>query len=560
MRHESHSEPSAGEPRSLPGAVRLVDLLVWCVVLAGVFLLFHRLAWNGSTWDERIDYSIAQDIARHGNVLTNVFDPTQSRLPHMVGALALALFGDGLWAFKLPFAFIGLLGGALLYAFVARRRDRVTASYCLAFYLTNPWVLASSRSAATAGDILVVVTTFAFFWAAVRFVESHGPDARRLRHTMALGLLAGVSVGAKLTSAVLIPFGLAIVVATRMSLRHAVVFVAGSALFAVATHPLLMTESSLLVGSIHRALGPSPSAPDANRKVVRPMASSTSPFDKLAGKAPVYSGDVFLVSLERPPKLRYLWAVLAGKLTVPFLFVVLLGGAMGARASYVSRKFDPAFCGALLFVLATCGFIWKNKQNPNYFLPLLLPAITIAALPLATVLQSPKPWRRAAGSCAWLTLLVYQLWLCAALSPDYLQAGRRMGPSVQGLMAGPAVNHCQGTPLLIDRLNALRHTASFGTAYVLEACMPVIVRDATLGPVQPVGYSFVKYNPIARPPEAHLVVVHETLHYDAFATTDHTLRMRRLQRATRGCVLANANAANARFKVFRCPAAVDSQR
>ena len=526
--------------------LRFADVLVGAATLAGLFLLIHRFAWNGSTWDEMIDYRIAQDLARNGTLLSNTVDPTQGRLPHLIGAVFLAVLGAGVWVFKLPFALAGLAGGALLYLFVAPRYGRRTALYCLAYYLTNPWILASSRSAATAGDILVVVTTFGFFWAAVRCVEDgRSPAGERRRGTVVLALLAGISVGAKLTLLVLLPLGLLLVAATRRSLAHVAAFTLIAAVFAAATHPILVTDTPLLVGATRRAIG---SGLATSVETLGPTVS----IDERANDGSRRFAEVDLVSHEPTPKLRYLAALLVGKLTLPFLLVVAAGVAYGTRRDWRRRRLDPAFWGAAAAVVATCGFVWKFKQNPNYFLPLVLPSITLAAIPLARLLGSPRHWLRLTGSLGWLALLLYQIWIGAALAPDYLQAGRRLGPSVQGTMDGPAVNHCQGTPLLIDRLNTLRQHERFERVYVFETCLSVIAHDSRLGPVRPNGYVFSRYPPRKHPSGAHLFVVHEVIRYFKSLTAKQVRRMDRLGRAMRGCETVAGDGSLPRYTIYRC--------
>ena len=148
--------------------LRFLQGLALASVVIGVGLLFYDLDANGSTADERSDFRIARDFVQQGSILENKEDPSQSRLPHIVAAIAMAALGETLWAFKLPFALATLLAGALLFAFVRRRHGALTALYCLAFFFTNPWVLGSGRTAATAGDMLLVVTSCALLWAAIR--------------------------------------------------------------------------------------------------------------------------------------------------------------------------------------------------------------------------------------------------------------------------------------------------------------------------------------------------------------------------------------------------------
>lgn len=544
--------PPAAPARRLAAAlVRLADVFVVVAIGAGVYLLFAQLAWNGSTWDERVDFNIAADFVRNGSFLSNRADPTQSRLPHLVGAAALALLGENLWAFKLPFAAAGLLAGLLLWRFVAARHGRAAATAVLAFCLTNPWLLGSARSAATAGDVLVVLTTFAFFAVAVRLFERRSEPAPSLRAAALLGVVAGLAVGAKLTSGVLLPAGFVLVAALQRSLRHLAVYAVLAGLIGLATNPLLLVQPESFAGALRRASGSLAIDPALLAPPAGAVAGTAAGAPAAAARPPV--------SLEPPPKLRYLEALLVGKLTLPFLGFVALGIAVGLAAAWRTRRFDPAFWGALVLVLATCAVpIWKDKQNANYFLPLLLPAATLAAVGLGAARRSAQPLCRAAVALAWVAVPAFQLWLCAGLAPDYLQAGRRLGPQAQGLMAGPAVNHCQGGPLLIARLNELRRREGFdGEALarvrVFETCIAVLLHDVRVGPVAPAGYSFVDHRHVVASREPYLLVVHDVIRHYHWGSPQHAVRNRHLDRLVRSCEVVPGRAGNERWEIYHCP-------
>lgn len=522
-------------------ASRALDLLALVAACVGVYLLFHDLAWGGSTQDEVMDFRIAHDFALHGSILTNANDPSQGRLPHMLGAASLLLFGESLWSFKLPFAVSVLVGGALLFGFVARRFGPAIALHSVAFYLTNPWAIGSGRSAATAGDALVIPTTFAFLWLAIRVWEARSTGSRSVLDAIALGLMAGVSVGAKLTNFVLFPAGLLVVVFARRSFACLVAFAAFASLAAVASHPLLATRTDELVTAVRRIVDKAPTTSDPARRVV-------------VLEMPTRLG-VVPVSLAPLPKLRYLGYALVGKLTAPFLLVVVFGVVLGVRAALRSRRFDPAFWLPLAFVLAPCAIVFVDvKQNVNYFLPLLLPAITIAALALACCFRVRHPLGRVLGSLGWVGIVLYQIWLGANLSPDFIQAGRRLGPEAQSKMDGPAVNQCQGTPQLIERLNQLhRDGQAFDTAWVFAGCFPNVSHDAAYGPIRPQGYKFLLYYPFGVYTLPHVLVVSETIQYDRYGMPEHLNLVRSLEKAIPGCDLVNADSPDDRFKIYNCP-------
>lgn len=536
------------QTRYVKGLLRLCQFLALVAVCAGVFLHFHRLAWNGSTWDEIADFRIARNFVQKGSILLDKSDPSQARLPHILGALSIAALGETLWAFKLPFAVAGLFAGGLLCAFVAVRYGGETALYTLAFYLTNPWVLSSSRSAATAGDILVILTTFAFLWAAIRVFGEGDIPRHPFWRTACLGLLAGLSVGAKLTNAVLLPAGLALVALRRKSLVHLLAFAGVAALATIAVHPLLITHTRSTLGATAQAFGMTWLAmegvythPDS------PVAAAVADADRVLFA-------VEPLEVENTPKVRYLHHLLVGKLTLPFLLFVAAGIGLGLHEAWRTRQLNPTFWGPLAFFLAPCVvLIWKYRQNANYYVQLLIPAITIAAIPLARWLRSEIAWRRLLVAFAWLAIVGFQLWLDVHLAPDYLQAGRRLGAVAQGQMAGPATNHCQGTPVLIETLNRLRQEGErFDTVGVFETCLMVMIHDAAFGPVAPEGYRFGRYNPKAPPRDEHVFVVHDVIHSNQFGMPEHTSRMRLLERAKAGCTWLNANSPNDRFKIYRC--------
>ncbi len=536
----SSADGADGQAGSRVTAARMLDLLALVAACVGVFLLFHDLAWGGSTQDELTDFRISRDFVLHGSVLTNTTDPSQGRLPHMLGAASLWLFGESVWSFKLPFAASVLVCGALLFGFVARRHGPAIALYSVAFFLTNPWAIGSGRSAATAGDALVMPTSFAYLWLAIRVWETRFTGLRSVLDAIGLGLLTGLSVGAKLTNVVLFPAGFLVLVLARRSFAHLVAFAAFASLAAVASHPLLATATDDLVAEVRRIVDrdPLPSEP-TRRAVVLEM-----PTDLRA----------LPVSLAPPPKLRYLGYVLVGKLTAPFLFVLACGVVLGVGAALRARRFDPAFWLPLAFVVAPCAIVCVNvKQNVNYFLPLLLPAITLAAVALAYCFRQRHSLGRILGSLGWLAIVLYQIWLGVHLSPDFIQAGRRLGPEAQSKMDGPAVNQCQGAPQLIERLNQLhRGGHPFDTAWVFGRCFPNVSHDATYGPIRPQGYNFMRDDPTVVFGRPHVLVVSETNQYEQYGMPEHLKLVRSIEMAIAGCDLVNVDAPEDRFKIYRC--------
>ncbi len=399
------------------------------------------------------------------------------------------------------------------------------------------------------------LTTMAFLWAAVSLWEDRSSSGRSCwRGTMLLALLAGVSVGAKLTNIVLLPLGAAVVAARRRSWTHVLGYAVGALLATGATHPMLLTQAKPILDSLRIVW--------ADTKILSPEdfpAPAAEAVDRSTRAVPAAQAvhEVIPIARESVPKWGYLWFTLAGKLTVPFLVVMGAGVALGCREAWRTRRFDAAFWGALAFVVAPCvSLVWKQWLSVNYFLPVLLPAITLAAMALAHAQNSRVTMQRLLGSLVWLAVVLHQVELARAIAPDYLQAGRWMGPAAQGVLDGPAVNHCQGAPRLIDRLNRMRGSDHrFDRVFVFETCLPVLRHDARLGPVRPDGFEFVRFKPNDTARRRHLLVRHEGIRYYLHGRPEHTERMARLAAAVRGCRWINEDAPLERFRIYDCPAA-----
>ncbi|MGE5789085.1 MAG: hypothetical protein ACM3ZE_31130, partial [Myxococcales bacterium] len=84
---------SAKAQRESAWEERLATALAVVAMLASVYLLFRELALTGVTWDEWMDFEIARDYYENQSFLTNLQDPSQARLSHLVAAGSFALFG-----------------------------------------------------------------------------------------------------------------------------------------------------------------------------------------------------------------------------------------------------------------------------------------------------------------------------------------------------------------------------------------------------------------------------------------------------------------------------------
>jgi hypothetical protein len=145
--------------------------------------------------------------------------------------------------------------------------------------------------------------------------------------------------------------------------------------------------------------------------------------------------------------------------------------------------------------------------------------------------------------------MVAQLLLALWLFPDYLLAGRQFGKFFYGQFGGPAINHCQGIPFAIRRVNAQIERGGPKTAYVLHSCDRVFEQDSKFGPVVPRG-TIAKY-PHVRPGAEHFVIIPTIYEYDANGEKEHVAFMSRRERVVENC--RTVGKPHPDFELWQCP-------
>jgi hypothetical protein len=477
----------------------------------GIFLLFDRLDWNGFTWDELADYQIAWDVAQSGNVFDNELDPSQGRLSHLWGALFLRALGPALYSFKLAFALVGLAGGVLLFHLLRQRFSTGTAILLAGFYGCCPYVLGASRSGATAGDITVAVLWLAFIGSVVVWWERRAfwPSG------LLCAVVTGLAIGAKWSSAVLliVPiFGLCYHTRPWNRARISSVgrgylgYLAVTAMVALVANPLFL-------------LGP---------EWILDAWAEARIFDDRP--------HAFFGVWSTGPPWYYVPALLASKLTVPFLvfFVVALG--LELSRVWARRRIEPLLLASLLCLGLGIGeFALKPFQNAHYYVTAIGPTMLIAGALLDDLRARPEERWRVLGLTSFAAVLACAAVLSWRLAPDYLQAGREFGPRFQGEFAGPAVNHCQGGPLAIQAVNALQVSRPRLSAYLFEDdCLGVINFDHTFGPWN--AQLEIRSYDLEHPPTRPHVLLISRLYQVYSASPDEAAPKRtRIARATQGC-------------------------
>lgn len=492
---------------------RALTTIATLIVLAGLYLLFHDLAMTGLTWDECGDFDIARDYRRNQSFLTNLEDPSQGRLSHLVAAGSFALMGQSYLAFKLPFALIGVLTGLWLWHFLHQLVRPSVAALVAAMYFTCPYVLAASRAGATAGDVLVVATTTGFIitlyhWTKTGHFWPYGAGC---------GLLCGLSIGAKWTSGLLLVT--AVLAWTVHLLRKRRLFDGPSwtsilAYQWIAVCVALVASPTLLLGLpfIESSLQHSKSFDGMEMLHLGEMRSS----------APLLYVPAVLISKFSPVQLL----VFAYELTL-----VLIGWVTRRRRAGMLRII------ALLSWLPMVALVTKRFQNAHYYVATVPAVMVLSALTLQRWMRSARPtaprlvlWLGTGAALAQLALGLY-------LAPDYLLAGRQFGAVFYGQFAGPAVTHCQGMPYAIDEINHLiEQEQGPPTAYVLSSCMALMNHAISHGPIRPVAA--IREAPASSPAAPHYLIVPRSYDYDNLGSRQAEEAAVRKREMTRNCTRA----------------------
>lgn len=518
-------DPVAGGPppkAALPPVHVALLTLAIAAALAGVVLAFMQLAPIGFTWDEYVDWLLSVDYVAHHSFLSNLDDPSQARLSHIVGAAFMAVLGTSYVAYKIPFILIGIGSSAWLWWFLRARTGTLVASVTTAYYLTCPYVLAAERSAATAGDVLVATSTLAVMTTLVLWAER----PRLWNEGIVCAVMAGLSVASKWTAGVVLPFLLIYwLLRPRDGARafrrghtwiEVVVFVAVAGAVAVIGSPTFLH-------------GPG---------FVRSALAQAAEYDH-------YKLRLFGVPRAREPWF-YLPAILISKFSP-----VVLAGALGwlVRRLLTRRKDEGLRLVGLIVCVPVAPLLSKGFQNAHYYVVLIAPLTIWFALEARVWLEASRVAVRNAAAAILAAGLIAQVGLVIWLAPDFLQAGRQFGRSFQAEFAGPAVNHCQGAPRLIEELLKRPAPGAPRVVYVLGKCLDLWNHAAAHGPV-PAAIRFQAFYGTGRPPLPYDVVESGSFDYDCSGVAECQRYDARKVRAIDHC--SRYGAPSFDWTIYRC--------
>lgn len=486
--HAVNTSRVAASPRS-EFDERAVTVVSALVLLLGVYLLFRELPMTGVTWDESTDFDIARDFVRNQSFLTNLQDPSQGRLSHIVAAASFALLGESYLAFKLPFALIGALSGVWLWRFLRKLVRPSVAMLVAAMYFTCPYVLAASRAGATAGDSLVLATTLGFVITLHRWIET----GRFWPHGAACGVICGLATGAKWTSGLLlVAAGIAWVVSLLRKRRFfdgqvwtgllAQQWVA--VCVAVVASPTLLLGWNFIEQSLHHS--------------IQFEGMTMLVLGEMRNSAPFYYLPAVLVSKFSPVQL----------LVFGYELMLVVVGWVTAR-----RRAGMLRLVAILSLLPMAALLTKGFQNAHYYVATVPAVMLLSALTLERWLKALRASARRAVLWLGTLSLLAQAALSVDLAPDYLLAGRQFGEVFYGQFAGPAVNHCQGLPYAIREMNELIEDGQGPrTAYVLRSCDGIFSHLLANGPVQ--SLASIAPAPKVSPNTPHFLIIPRSYDYD----------------------------------------------
>jgi hypothetical protein len=220
-----------------------------CMVVAGVGA---AIGWASARhletcWDEHVDRSIALALSQHP--LTGgerAIDPSQTRLPMYVNALAFAISGRDDLALSRG---VSLVVGALtvlatgsLAAVLFGWGVGVLSSILLAF---SAYFISFARISMTEGDVFFACLATAAMWGFARYLQQ--PSARRW---MVAAILLGLALGAKVFAIVLfVVFGWIMLVRRRPATMACRPAASTSAAGAKAISALLLVGLLVMAGS-----------------------------------------------------------------------------------------------------------------------------------------------------------------------------------------------------------------------------------------------------------------------------------------------------------------------
>jgi hypothetical protein len=445
-----------------PRFERVVLVIAVLASLAAVYLFFRELPLTGLTWDEWMDFDIARDYHQNQSFLTNHDDPSQARFSHIVAAGSFALFGESYFTFKLPFVVAGLLGGVWLWVFLSRLVRPAVAALAAAMYFTCPYVLAASRTGATAGDALVMVTALGFIISLHDWVRTQ----RFWPHGLVCGIMCGLGAGAKWTSSLLL-VGAALVwfaylVSRRRRVFEPTVWTGVLAQQWVSVALMVLACPTLLLGL--------PFVRDSLSHSLKFTGMVMRQFGEMRSTAPHY----------------YVPAVLIAKFSIAQLCVAILEVVL-AMFLWSSRHKKPGILhfACLASLLPAVALAQKGFQNAHYYVISVPAVMMLSAVALDRWVRSGKPLVQYASLGIALLVLFGQIGTSVYLAPDYLMAGRQFGELFYSQFSGPVVNHCQGMPLAIREINRLVSEENGPhSAYILRSCMGVMTHALEAGPVK----------------------------------------------------------------------------
>ncbi len=500
--------------------------LIFSVFSIGIsiYFLFQQMTDIGITWDEYSDLIISLDYFKNKSFLTNIFLPSQGRLNFFIGALGLAFFGESLFGFKIIFIFLGLLGVIYFFFRVQEITSRSVAVIFSALLISNPYFMGSARTGATAGDILSVVLWIIL----LGWITKETKDGKSRSMNFFSALIAGMAIGAKLTNIILI-----IVPWVDLFLRHEIhkknifsfikkyfKFVSLAVFFGFLAHPILF-------------LGPK-------------MWHSIW----MDGQVWELQEQYFLLQnwYQKTPW-QYLAAILVTKFSPSFILLFLIYILMVISQKIKLQKMH-SLAGVSLFASALVSiFFFKKFQNAYYYVVWLGPFYYFTAIMLSEVhKKNNSSWLKHVSVFLIICTLIYQIKSIFNLAPDYLQYGREWGDQFQGEFSGPAVNHCQGGPLLIKELNKIKEVNSFSTAEVAIDCLFPVLYAANMRTEKP-QFEFKNLN-FGVDKNAEVIVVSRGLLYSAKSPREEIMRQQMLEKIRQQCLKHDWN--YPMFEIYIC--------
>lgn len=159
----------------------------------------------------------------------------------------------------------------------------------------------------------------------------------------------------------------------------------------------------------------------------------------------------------------------------------------------------------------------RSFQNAQYYVGAVPGMVILAGYALD---QIQHRYRR--PSSQWLGIVIPNLLLLSMvitnlyLQDNYLLAGRSYGSWMQGGFQGPAVNHCQGSPRLIEHLNRHLQDQPDHPIFVFVDCLGAWKYAETHGSIK-TQFEWRELRTVAPLPPHAWVVVAATYDYSAFS-------------------------------------------